>query len=75
MPTTLEKVKEVANKDAELTSVLAIDCEMVDIGVGSKDCSALARVSVVNYRGECVYDSYVKPLMKVTGTLFPPFMY
>ncbi len=49
---------------AEVTSCLAIDCEMV--GTGSDNYSALARVSIVNYRGECVYDSFVKPNMKIT---------
>lgn len=44
---------------------LAIDCEMV--GVGFNGCiSALARVSIVNYHGHCLLDSYVTPQEPVT---------
>ncbi|XP_026819745.1 RNA exonuclease 4 [Rhopalosiphum maidis] len=42
--------------------VLAIDCEMV--GIGQR--SALARVSIVNSKGETIYDKFVKPRGKVT---------
>ncbi|XP_071862069.1 RNA exonuclease 4 isoform X1 [Bombus fervidus] len=43
----------------KLTKQIAIDCEMVGIGDGSE--SMLARVSIVNRHGFCVYDKYVKP--------------
>ncbi|RIA94107.1 hypothetical protein C1645_735009 [Glomus cerebriforme] len=37
-----------------------IDCEMVGVGyMGSE--SALARVSIVNYYGEKLFDKFVKP--------------
>lgn len=43
---------------------LAIDCEFVGIGTeGTED--ALARVSIVNFHGYCVYDKFVKPQEKV----------
>ena len=38
---------------------------MVGVGEGGKD-SVLARVSIVNSRGEVVLDEYVKPREKVT---------
>ncbi|XP_057319313.1 RNA exonuclease 4 [Microplitis mediator] len=42
-----------------LTKHVAIDCEMVGIGDGIE--SMLARVSIVNRHGACIYDKYVKP--------------
>ncbi|OBA19107.1 hypothetical protein METBIDRAFT_33705 [Metschnikowia bicuspidata var. bicuspidata NRRL YB-4993] len=44
---------------------LAIDCEFV--GVGPNDQSALARVSLVNYYGVVLLDTYVKPEQRVTN--------
>ncbi|XP_047464761.1 RNA exonuclease 4 [Mugil cephalus] len=48
-----------------ITRVVAIDCEMVGVGPGGED-SILARVSLVNQFGKCIYDKYVKPTEKVT---------
>ncbi|XP_054624552.1 RNA exonuclease 4 isoform X2 [Dunckerocampus dactyliophorus] len=48
-----------------LTKVVAIDCEMVGVGPDGED-SILARVSVVNHYGKCLYDKYVKPTEEVT---------
>ncbi|XP_013863725.1 RNA exonuclease 4 [Austrofundulus limnaeus] len=48
-----------------LTRVVAVDCEMVGIGPGGED-SMLARVSIVNQFGKCIYDKYVKPTEEVT---------
>jgi len=56
-------VKEKSFKG--LTKILAMDCEMVGVGYGGKD-SILARASIVNHFGNCVYDKYVKPTEKVT---------
>lgn len=51
--------------DANATNVVALDCEMVGVGPeGRKD--ALARVSVVNYAGDVLYDTFVKPGEAVT---------
>ncbi|KAK0170141.1 hypothetical protein PV328_010739 [Microctonus aethiopoides] len=50
------------NMDLEnmtLTKQVAMDCEMVGIGDGSE--SMLARISIVNRHGACIYDKYVKP--------------
>lgn len=45
--------------DVELGKYIALDCEMVGVGPDGID-SSLARVSIVNYNGEQVYDSFVK---------------
>ena len=42
-----------------------MDCEMVGTGSDGKD-SILARVSIVNQFGQCIYDKYVQPTDKVT---------
>jgi len=48
----------------QLGKYVAIDCEMVGIGPGGYD-SALARLSLVDYHGTLVYDSFVKPRERV----------
>lgn len=48
-----------------LTRAVAIDCEMVGVGPDGED-SILARVSLVNQFGKCIYDKHVKPTEKVT---------
>ncbi|KAK2144346.1 hypothetical protein LSH36_766g03107 [Paralvinella palmiformis] len=48
-----------------LTKEVAMDCEMVGTGTDGKD-SILARVSIVNMNGHCLYDKYVQPTDKVT---------
>ncbi|XP_012277076.1 RNA exonuclease 4 isoform X2 [Orussus abietinus] len=50
--------KTLKHKDA-ITKEIAIDCEMVGIGDGTE--SMLARVSIVNRYGTCIFDKYVKP--------------
>ena len=52
-------------KSQGLTKALALDCEMVGVNHGGKD-SILARASIVNQFGHCIYDKYVKPTDKVT---------
>lgn len=42
-----------------------MDCEMVGVGPGGAD-SVLARVSLVNLFGHCIYDKFVKPREPVT---------
>jgi len=46
------------------TPAVAIDCEMVGVGPLKED--ALARVSIVNEFGYCLYDRFVKPKLEVT---------
>ena len=42
-----------------------MDCEMVGVGAGGQD-SILARVSIVNQFGQCIYDTFVMPTEAVT---------
>ncbi|MBW0461277.1 hypothetical protein O181_000992 [Austropuccinia psidii MF-1] len=62
----LMNVKNVtSSKQTQVGKYVAIDCEMV--GVGPKGSqSALARVSLVNFFGVVLLDSYVRPKEKVT---------
>ncbi|XP_046357700.2 RNA exonuclease 4-like [Haliotis rufescens] len=50
-------VKE--NSFKGVTKAVALDCEMVGVGDSGKE-SVLARVSVVNQFGECLYDTFVR---------------
>ena len=52
--------------DVSAGKYIAIDCEMVGVGPNPADESALARVSVVNYHGVQLYDSFVLPKEAVT---------
>jgi len=48
-----------------LTKIVAMDCEMVGTGP-DVTTSVLARVSIVNFFGHCIYDKFVKPIEEVT---------
>ena len=52
--------------DVAIGKYIAIDCEMVGVGPTPDHDSALARVSLVNYHGEQLYDSFVLPKETVT---------
>ncbi|KAG4424681.1 hypothetical protein IFR04_002214 [Cadophora malorum] len=49
----------------DIGKYVGIDCEMVGVGEGGAQ-SVLARVSIVNFHGTQVYDSFVKPKEFVT---------
>lgn len=53
---------------------LAMDCEMVGTGPPPADDSVLARVSIVNFHGEQVYDSFVQPVSGVEVTDYRTFV-
>lgn len=53
------------SEDVDIGKYVAMDCEMVGVG-GLEDRSVLARVSIVNFHGTQVYDSFVKPKEFVT---------
>lgn len=53
------------DSDKKLTKAIAMDCEMVGTGPTGDD-SIIARVSIVNSLGDCLYDEFVKPKEKVT---------
>jgi RNA exonuclease 4 len=58
-PSAGRHAKKVLIDSKEITKVIAIDCEMVGIDNGKDDM--LARVSLVNKHGNCIYDKYVLP--------------
>uniref|UniRef100_A0A8C3T8J3 RNA exonuclease 4 n=1 Tax=Chelydra serpentina TaxID=8475 RepID=A0A8C3T8J3_CHESE len=62
---SVEQVLVKEKAFAGLTKAVAMDCEMVGVGPQGED-SILARVSIVNQFGKCIYDKYVKPTEKVT---------
>lgn len=45
---------------------IAIDCEMVGVGPEGLT-SALARVSLVNFHGQVIFDKYVKPVERIVN--------
>ncbi|KAJ9662391.1 3'-5' exonuclease [Coniosporium apollinis] len=51
---------------ATLGKYIALDCEMVGTGPPPALDSQLARVSLVNYHGHQLYDSYVLPTIPIT---------
>ncbi|XP_065324262.1 uncharacterized protein LOC135931227 [Gordionus sp. m RMFG-2023] len=59
--------KKVLNTDSHLlnTKYIAIDCEFVGTGYNGQE-NHLARVSIVNKNGQCIYDTFVKPREKIT---------
>ena len=61
-----DKINEGLSIIAAAGKYIAIDCEMVGVGPTPDLESALARVSIVNYHGHQVYDSFVKPKEAVT---------
>ncbi|PHH55585.1 RNA exonuclease 4 [Ceratocystis fimbriata CBS 114723] len=64
-----DKVNAGQTPDLELGKYVAIDCEMV--GIGPSRESALARISMVDFHGRQIYDSYVRPKGKVTDWRTP----
>lgn len=48
-----------------ITKAVAMDCEMVGVGEDGRD-SIVARVSIVNSFGVCIYDKFVLPTETVT---------
>ncbi|XP_015734543.1 RNA exonuclease 4 [Coturnix japonica] len=62
---TVEQVLVKEKSSGGLTRAVAMDCEMVGVGPNGED-SIVARVSIVNRFGKCIYDKYVKPTEEVT---------
>lgn len=60
-----DKINEGLATYVEIGQYVAMDCEMVGVG-GEEDRSVLARVSIVNYNGAQIYDSFVRPKEFVT---------
>ncbi|KJZ79424.1 RNA exonuclease 4 [Hirsutella minnesotensis 3608] len=60
-----DKINHGLSAGIDLGKYVAMDCEMVGVGPGGHE-SALARVSLVDFHGRQIYDSFVKPREKVT---------
>ena len=63
---TGDKINEGLSSTTEAGKYIAIDCEMVGVGPTPETDSALARISLVNYHGQQLYDSFVLPKEPVT---------
>lgn len=61
-----DMVNQGLSPATEAGKFIAIDCEMVGVGPTPDTDSALARVSIVNYHGHQIYDSFVRPKEAVT---------
>ncbi|KAI1000294.1 hypothetical protein K3495_g7900 [Podosphaera aphanis] len=51
----------------EIGKYVALDCEMVGVGGKGNESSVLARISIVNFHGLLIYDTFVKPMEVVTN--------
>ncbi|KIV99221.1 uncharacterized protein PV09_09085 [Verruconis gallopava] len=60
------QVNEGVSQTAIAGKYIALDCEMVGYGPNPRSDSQVARVSIVNYHGEQIYDSFVLPQVPVT---------
>jgi RNA exonuclease 4 len=65
-----DRINSGLSANVELGKYVAIDCEMVGVGDGGYE-SALARLSFVDYHGNQVYDSYVRPCERVVDWRTP----
>ncbi|KAL8997197.1 MAG: hypothetical protein Q9169_003463 [Polycauliona sp. 2 TL-2023] len=61
-----DKINEGLSSRADAGKYISIDCEMVGVGPTPDNESALARVSIVNYHGDQIYDSFVQPKEAIT---------
>ncbi|KAL8728183.1 MAG: hypothetical protein Q9166_005577 [cf. Caloplaca sp. 2 TL-2023] len=61
-----DKINEGLSTTADAGKYISIDCEMVGVGPTPDNESAIARVSIVNYHGDQIYDSFVQPKEAVT---------
>ena len=60
-----DQINHGLTEGLSLGKYITLDCEMVGVGPGGHK-SALARVSIVDFHGKQIYDSYVKPRELVT---------
>lgn len=56
-----ERINAGLSTTTEAGKYIGIDCEMVGVGPTPDNDSALARISIVNYHGQQLYDSFVLP--------------
>lgn len=57
----VDEVNGGLHTNHKIGKYLSLDCEMVGTGPPPHSDNVLARVSIVNYHGQQVYDSYVQP--------------
>ncbi|KAI9883140.1 MAG: hypothetical protein M1823_005088 [Watsoniomyces obsoletus] len=68
-----EQINAGLSEHVEVGRYIAMDCEMVGVGgaapnnANNDEYSVLARVSIVNYHGDQIYDSFVRPKEYVTN--------
>ena len=62
----LSKALTIYPPSVEIGKYVAIDCENVGVAGPPVNSSALARVSIVNYHGIPIYDSYVRIKQRIT---------
>ena len=60
-----DKINGGLSSNVDVGKYISIDCEMVGVGPKGSE-SALARVSIVNYHGHQIYDSFVQTKESVT---------
>eukprot|EP00029_Vermamoeba_vermiformis_P013673 TRINITY_DN8598_c0_g1_i1.p1 TRINITY_DN8598_c0_g1~~TRINITY_DN8598_c0_g1_i1.p1 ORF type:complete len:345 (-),score=85.37 TRINITY_DN8598_c0_g1_i1:25-1014(-) len=56
----IKKMPGPVNANTDVTKYLALDCEMVGVGINGQE-SVLARVCIVNSYGNVIYDKFVRP--------------
>ncbi|CAH0522550.1 unnamed protein product [Peronospora belbahrii] len=61
----VKRMKAQTAKWVNNSCIVAMDCEMVGVGLSGKT-SVLARCSIVDYEGNVLYDKHVRPVEKVT---------
>ena len=64
------KISENPSIPSEVTECIALDCEMVGVGVDGKE-HMLARCSIVNSKCEKIYDKFVRPCEEVVDYRYP----
>ena len=65
--TAIDTINAALSPNAHSTGkFIAIDCEMVGVGPRPETTSELARVSIVDFDGVQLYDSFVRPTEPVT---------
>ncbi|KHN99305.1 RNA exonuclease 4 [Metarhizium album ARSEF 1941] len=65
LPSHNDKVNHGRSSNIDVGKYVGLDCEMVGVGQGAHE-SALARISLVDFHGRQIYDSYVKPTERVS---------
>lgn len=63
--TISQRLAKLNLAEGDVHSIVALDCEMVGVGPSGYR-SVLARVSIVNGKGDVLLDSYAAPSEKVT---------